>query len=81
MNNNLYTASLLLPPGRYEYRFIVDGKWCNGGCKEQVSNPFGTMNNVLVVSPQKNNETTGGLADTFSRLHDNEKDVFWNSPI
>ena len=49
---------LTLAPGRYEYKYIIDGKWCSepgsdgmydgrGGC---VCNEFGTMNRVLEVT-------------------------------
>lgn len=45
-----YTAMVLLPFGRYEYKFIVNGDWRNGpDCHEQVPNPFGTTNSVLMV--------------------------------
>lgn len=42
------TMSLL--PGRYEYRFLVDGEWRDDpNCGERVPNPFGTENCVLHV--------------------------------
>jgi 1,4-alpha-glucan branching enzyme len=40
-----------LPPGRYEYRFFVDGVWYDQPSpQERVGNPFGTQNSVRVVS-------------------------------
>ena len=47
-----------LKPGRYEYKFVVDGAWCCGpghdgdhqGCQECVPNPFGTKNRVMEVA-------------------------------
>ena len=52
-----WSASLPLAPGRYEYKFVVDGEWCcePGGtsetvhCTHCVMNEFGTMNRVLEV--------------------------------
>ena len=45
-----WKASLALPPGRYEYRFLVDGEWRDDpNCPERVPNPFGTENCVLHV--------------------------------
>lgn len=52
-----WVLDLDLPPGRYEYKFIVDGQWCcEVGCDKQfngcpgcVPNEHGTMNRVLVV--------------------------------
>ena len=39
-----------LPPGRYEYKFYVDGNWFEGSTgTEQVLNPFGTQNFVLEI--------------------------------
>jgi 1,4-alpha-glucan branching enzyme len=45
-----WTKMLLLEPGRYEYRFIVDGVWCNDqNCPERVANSYGSENSVLSV--------------------------------
>jgi 1,4-alpha-glucan branching enzyme len=39
-----------LPPGRYEYKFYVDGNWFEGSTgTEKVFNPFGTQNFVLKI--------------------------------
>jgi 1,4-alpha-glucan branching enzyme len=45
-----WKAKLRLRPGRYEYKFLVDGQWVNyvRGV-ERVPNPFGTENMVLWV--------------------------------
>jgi hypothetical protein len=40
-----------LPPGRYEYKFIVDGKWMHDPAnQENVQNEHGTLNSVLTIS-------------------------------
>ena len=51
-----WTVTLDLPPGRYEYKFIVDGCWCcepgtddDAPGDDRVPNDFGTMNRVLDV--------------------------------
>ena len=50
-----WKAELELAPGRYEYKFIVDGVWCcepgraDAECADCVPNPFGTMNRVIEV--------------------------------
>lgn len=42
---------LMLEPGRYEYKFLVDGQWRNDPNNDQTcANCFGTHNNVLVIS-------------------------------
>jgi 1,4-alpha-glucan branching enzyme len=45
-----WKATVWLPAGRYEYRFISDGQWLSDPrAKESVENTFGTTNSVLVV--------------------------------
>ena len=45
-----WIKELVLPPGRYEYLLVVDGEWkCDPAAAEQVPNPFGTKNSVLIV--------------------------------
>jgi len=45
-----WKASVLLAPGRYEYRFVVDGQWCDDlSCGEVVPNSYGGQNCVLSV--------------------------------
>src|ERR1035441_4790883 len=46
----VWKATVWLPAGRYEYRFIVDGQWINDpSARESVQNTFGSTNSVLVV--------------------------------
>ena len=46
----IWRASLMLRPGRYEYRFIVDGNWENDpSCSSCVPNDFGSKNCVRIV--------------------------------
>jgi len=50
LDNGDWRGDLKLAPGRYEYRFVADGKWfTDPGAKEAVPNPFGTRNSVLVI--------------------------------
>ena len=28
--DGFWTVAIALPPGRYEFKFVVDGHWCNG---------------------------------------------------
>ena len=45
-----WAKELALPPGRYEYRFVVDGQWVDDPAAEETTpNPFGGFNAVLVV--------------------------------
>ena len=46
----IWSITIHLSPGRYEYNFVVDGNWIEDMlCSEMVSNPFGTRNSVIVV--------------------------------
>ena len=45
----IWRTWLMLEPGTYEYRFLVDGAWQNDPYSEVVSNPYGTQNCVQVV--------------------------------
>jgi chromosome partitioning protein len=43
-------TTLPLPPGRYRYRFVVDGKWVTDPNNQYVeANQFGELNNVVEV--------------------------------
>jgi len=49
-NEGRWTKIVTLAPGRYEYKFLVDGEWQNDPENEQVvPNSFGTLNNHLTV--------------------------------
>lgn len=58
--DGLWATSLKLPPGRYEYKFIIDGLW---SCSPEllpdpttascIPNPFGTTNFAIDVSMNK----------------------------
>lgn len=39
-----------LKPGRYEYKFFVDGTWLNDPrCTKSVPNTFGSQNSVIEI--------------------------------
>jgi hypothetical protein len=46
----IWRMTLPLPPGRYRYRFVVDGKWMTDPNNQYVeTNQFGELNNVIEV--------------------------------
>ena len=46
-----FTATAMLFPGEYEYKFVVDGDWkVDQECPRWVRNDFGTLNSLLKVS-------------------------------
>jgi 1,4-alpha-glucan branching enzyme len=45
-----FQRKLKLPPGTYEYKFVVDGEWrTDPSAAEQRPNRFGSMNSVVHV--------------------------------
>ena len=45
-----WKISFDLKPGKYEYRFLLDGEWQNDpNCDCFVENPFGTSNCLKIV--------------------------------
>ena len=49
-----WRTSIWLVPGRYEYRFLVDGQWRDDpSCRERVANSYGSENCVLNVALEK----------------------------
>ena len=45
-----WSKIVTLAPGKYEYKFLVDGQWHNDPGNDQiVPNTFGTHNNILKV--------------------------------
>ncbi|MFO7860839.1 MAG: glycogen-binding domain-containing protein [Desulfosalsimonas sp.] len=45
-----WEKAIMLKPGRYEYKFRVNGDWCIDPANNQVcDNIFGTRNNVILV--------------------------------
>ena len=50
-SDGCYRTSLLLVPGRYEYKFVVNGRWCiDPKCPDPVVNRYGTLNGVVTVA-------------------------------
>ncbi len=46
----VWKVTVSLKPGRYEYRFLVDGNWENDpACCDCVPNEFGSQNCVRII--------------------------------
>ena len=49
-SDDMWKVNLNLSPGRYEYRFLVDGQWLNDPhCVGFASNPFGSENCIVTL--------------------------------
>ncbi|HUA39909.1 MAG TPA: glycogen-binding domain-containing protein [Candidatus Sulfopaludibacter sp.] len=52
VEGRLWEKRLMLAPGRYEYKFIVDGVWThNPAAGKNVPNVYGSLNSVMKVRP------------------------------
>jgi hypothetical protein len=50
LGSDKWAKDLILPPGVYEYRLVVDGQWMpDPDSSRSVPNPFGEPNSVLMV--------------------------------
>ncbi|MBX3394821.1 MAG: AAA family ATPase [Phycisphaerae bacterium] len=50
VDDETFQVKLPLQPGRYSYRFVVDGHWRNDPANHRTEmNPFGELNNVVEV--------------------------------
>jgi 1,4-alpha-glucan branching enzyme len=50
MKAGVWEKIVMLPPGRYEYKFLVDGQWWTDPKNERTCyNCFGTQNSVMVI--------------------------------
>lgn len=55
MGQGRWLKELVLPPGKYEYLFVVNGRWVADRFAEaSVRNPFGGANSVLNVPGPRN---------------------------
>ena len=46
--NGVWNKAVILSPGSYEYKFLVDGQWKEDSQNDQTClNCFGTYNNIL----------------------------------
>ena len=50
-NNGTYCCQLRLPPGEYQYKFVVDDQWCIDPENPNFSpNGVGSLNSVIIIS-------------------------------
>jgi len=46
--NGVWNKTVIIPPGKYEYKFLIDGDWREDPRNDQTCpNCFGTQNNLL----------------------------------
>ncbi len=56
--NGIYELTVPIEPGRYEYKFFIDGaEKLDRANPDSVSNPFGSYNSILTVPPRHTDKT------------------------
>ena len=51
--NGRWSRAVMIPPGKYEYKFCADGQWIEDPRNAQTCpNNFGTYNSVLNLNPK-----------------------------
>ncbi len=46
--NGIWNKTVIIPPGKYEYKFLIDGNWIEDPKNDQTCpNCFGTLNSVF----------------------------------
>lgn len=47
----VYSSRILVPKGRHEYKFVIDGVWCvDPECPDWAPNAYGSLNSVIEVA-------------------------------
>ena len=48
--SGLYKTVIVLPPGKHEYKFVVNGEWrTDPNCLDQVTNCHDSLNSVIHI--------------------------------
>ena len=48
--DGVYSRGVMLAPGTYEYKFVVNGVWTvNPNCQDWTTNDQGSLNSVITV--------------------------------
>ncbi|NLA75274.1 MAG: glycoside hydrolase [Deltaproteobacteria bacterium] len=49
-SDGVWTRTVIIPPGTYEYKYLVGGEWWHDPLNQNVAyNEYGTLNSVIVV--------------------------------
>ena len=49
-SDGLWTKTVIIPPGKYEYKYFVGGEWWHDPANENVTyNEHGTLNSVVTI--------------------------------
>jgi 1,4-alpha-glucan branching enzyme len=70
LGNGRWVKEIMLPPGRYEYCFVVDGHWLpDPRAGDSTPSLRGNHNSILIVPPPNGNGHSHRLGSRPPRLH------------
>eukprot|EP01120_Amphizonella_sp_Union-15-10_P001390 TRINITY_DN1146_c0_g1_i3.p1 TRINITY_DN1146_c0_g1~~TRINITY_DN1146_c0_g1_i3.p1 ORF type:complete len:134 (+),score=7.45 TRINITY_DN1146_c0_g1_i3:69-470(+) len=49
--NNTWSVVVPVPPGHWEYKFVVDGTWVHDPARPSQPDAFGSHNNIINIDP------------------------------
>jgi len=48
--DGVWTRTVIIPPGTYEYKFLVDDEWWHDSENNNLAyNEYGTLNSIIIV--------------------------------
>ena len=76
LREGTWAKVLSLPPGKYEYLFVADGKWLpDPAARATVPNPFGGVNCVLEVPHASSGNGNGNGSHDEARTNESTRRV------
>ena len=76
LREGTWAKVLSLPPGKYEYLFVADGKWLpDPAARATVPNPFGGVNCVLEVPHASSGNGDGNGSHDEARTNESTRRV------
>ncbi|EDQ89638.1 uncharacterized protein MONBRDRAFT_25195 [Monosiga brevicollis MX1] len=78
--DGVFEAKLLLAPGSYEYKFIVDREWKHDARLPTLRNSFGSVNNLLQVALAQTELPHDALTDSFADIREDMAEGRAGSP-
>eukprot|EP00730_Choanoeca_flexa_P001667 TRINITY_DN10736_c0_g4_i1.p1 TRINITY_DN10736_c0_g4~~TRINITY_DN10736_c0_g4_i1.p1 ORF type:complete len:303 (+),score=64.92 TRINITY_DN10736_c0_g4_i1:120-1028(+) len=69
--DGVFETTLMLKPGQYEYKFLVDNTWRHDSHVTTMRNSFGSVNNMLEVLAMESAGSTTMVPDSMTNLTKN----------
>lgn len=74
-DNEKWALKLDLPPGEYEFKFVVDGKWIYDELLPTTTNEMGTKNNLIVINAPSSSPSSSSSIEAINEEDDEEWEI------